>query len=165
MDPYKKVKVNKRSKVKEEVKSVLEKLKTGKAAGLDGLRAELYKELINDRRAIEKLTASYKKGLEEKHEPTEWKKSKTIMMPETELRPIAMTDVSYKILMSLIGKEIDGQAGFTKGGNILDNHFILRECVEETYRKKEQMVAIAIDSKKAYDSIKREAIWCRYQKN
>ena len=66
-----------------------------------------------------------------------------------------MTDVSYKILMSLIGREIENhvaenkiekfeQAGFTKGGNIL-NLFILRECVEETYRKKEQMVAIAID--------------------
>ena len=50
------------------------------------------------------------------------------------------------------------QAGFTKGGNILDNLFILKEWVEETYRKKEQMVAIAIDFKKAYDSIKRETM-------
>ena len=80
-----------------------------------------------------------------------------------------MTDVSYKILMSLIGREIDKhvaenkiekfeQAGFTKGGNILDNLFILRKCVEETHRKKEQTVAIAIDFKKAYDSIKIETM-------
>ena len=71
--------------------------------------------------------------------------------------------------MSLIGREIENhvavnkiekfeQAGLTKGGNILDNLFILRECVEETYRKKEQMVAIAIDFEKAYDSIKRETM-------
>ena len=150
LDPYKKV--NRFEISEEEVKKVIEKLKTGKSAGLDGLRAELYKELIKDRRAIEKLTASYKKVLEEKQEPTDWKKSKTIMIPknnrptETELRPI-MTDVSYKILMSLIGREIENhvaenkiekfeQAGFTKGENILDNLFILRECVEETYRKK-----------------------------
>ena len=64
-----------------------------------------------------------------------------------------MTDVSYKMLVSLIGREIEKhiaenkiekfeQAGFTKGGNILDNLFILRERVEVTYRKKEQMVAI-----------------------
>ena len=59
------------------MKKVIEKLKTGKSAGLDGLRAELYyKELIKDRRAIEKLTASYKKVLEEKQEPIEWKKIK-----------------------------------------------------------------------------------------
>ena len=148
------------------MKKVKEKLKTDKSAELDGLRAELYKELIKDRRAIEKLTASYKKVLEKKRELTEWKKSKTIMIPiknrptETELRPIAMTDVSYKILISLIGREIENhvaenkiekfeQAGFTKDGNILNNLFILRECVEETYRKKEQMVAIAIDFKEA----------------
>ena len=46
------------------MKKVLEKLKTGKSPRLDGLRAELYKEPINDRREIEKLTASYKKLLE-----------------------------------------------------------------------------------------------------
>ena len=77
LDPYKKVKVNRFEISEEEVKKVLKKLKTCKSAGLDGLRAELYKELINDRRATEKLTASYKKVLEEKQEePTEWKKIK-----------------------------------------------------------------------------------------
>ena len=51
--------------------------------------------------------------------------------------------------MSLIGREIEQhvaenkigkfeQAGFTKCGNILDNLFIQRECVEETYRKKKE---------------------------
>ena len=80
LDPYKKVKINRFEISEEEVKKVIEKLKTGKSAELDGVRAELYKELINDRRAIEKLTASYKKVLEEKQEPTEWKKSKTIMI-------------------------------------------------------------------------------------
>ena len=74
MDPYKNVKVNRFEINEEEVKKVLEKLKTGKSAGLDRLSVELYKELINDRRAIEKLTAIYEKVLEEKNEPTEWKK-------------------------------------------------------------------------------------------
>ena len=66
MDPYKNVKVNRFEINEEEVKKVLEKLKTGKSAGLDRLSVELYKELINDRRAIEKLTAIYEKVLEEK---------------------------------------------------------------------------------------------------
>ena len=74
LDPYKRVKVNRFEISEEEVKKVLEKLKTGKSAGLDGLRTELYKELVNDRRAIEKLTASYKKVLKKKQESTEWKK-------------------------------------------------------------------------------------------
>ena len=60
--------------------------------------------------------------LEEKHEPTEWKKSKTIMIPkknrptEIELRLIAMTDVSYEILMSLIGREIEKRKAENKIG-------------------------------------------------
>ena len=53
LDSYIKVKVNRFEISEEEMKKVLEKLKTGKSAGLEGLRAELYKELINDRRAIE----------------------------------------------------------------------------------------------------------------
>ena len=123
LDPYEKVKVNRFEINKEEVKIVLEKLKTGKAAGLDGLRAELYKELINDRRAIEKLTASYKKVLDEKHVRTnrleeiknnhDTKKNRPT---ETELRPIAITDVVYKILMSLIGREIEKHIAENKIG-------------------------------------------------
>ena len=35
------------------------------------------------------------------------KKKKKNRPTETELTPIAMTDVSYKILMSLIGREIE----------------------------------------------------------
>ena len=49
-----------------------------------------------------------------------------------------MTEMSYKMTISLIGREIEKhiaenkignseQAGFTKGGNILDNLFIVRE--------------------------------------
>ena len=81
---------------------------------------------------------------------------------ETELRPIAMTDVSYKILekyeKQIAENKIEKfeQAGFTKGGNILDNLFIMREFVEETYMKKEQMVAVAIDFNKTLELIKRE---------
>ena len=80
-----------------------------------------------------------------------------------------MNDVSYKILISLIGREIEKhvaeskiekseQAGFTKGRNILDSLFILRECVEETYRKKEQIVAIANDFQKEFDRIRKETL-------
>ena len=68
------MKVNRFEISEEEVKKVLEKLKTGESARLDGLRVELIKELINDRRAMEKQTASYKKVLEKRHELTEWKK-------------------------------------------------------------------------------------------
>ena len=42
------------------MKKVLQKLIPGKSAGLDKLKAELYKDLTNDGRAREILTTSYK---------------------------------------------------------------------------------------------------------
>ena len=50
-------------------------------------------------------------------------------------------------------------AGFTKGGNALDNLFILRECIEVTYRKKRTDGRNSDRLfKKAYDSIKKETM-------
>ena len=71
--------------------------------------------------------------------------------------------------MSLIWREIEKhvaenkigkfeQAGFTRGGNILNNLFILKECVEETYKEKEQMVAIAMK----HTTQCKEKQWYRY---
>ena len=63
------------------------------------------------------------------------------------MRPIALTDVSYKLFMTIIGKKIDRhilennkrmgtQAGFTTGSMIEDNLFILQYCIEGCYKLK-----------------------------
>ena len=55
-----------------------------------------------------------------------------------DLRPIALTDVSYKIVMKVLKEGIERhleesgmvkweQAGFTKGGEILDNLMVLHQ--------------------------------------
>ena len=69
--------------------------------------------------------------------------------------------------MSLVKNEIEEhleenrelketQAGFTTGGRIEDNIFILQYLVEEAYKMKKSLIVISVDFKKAYDSIKRE---------
>ena len=69
-----------------------------------------------------------------------WEKSNTRLIPKVnkptakQLRPIALTDVSYKLFMTIIGNKIDAhllenhekldtQAGFTTGSMIEDNLF------------------------------------------
>ena len=63
-----------------------------------------------------------------------------------DLRPIALTNFSYKIYMSLMKDEIEehmkenmiieeSQAGFTEGGRIEDNIFVLQYCVEESLKR------------------------------
>ena len=104
-----------------------------------------------------------------------WKKSRTTMIPKVkkptaaQLRPIALTDISYKLYMTIQGRKIDNhiidnneqietQAGFTKGGQIEDNLFILQYCTEKTYKQRKPLIVTCIDYTKAYDSIKRETI-------
>ena len=45
--------------------------------------------------------------------------------------------------------------GFTKGGRIEYNHFILQYIVERANRTRSQLIFIALDFKKAFDSIDR----------
>ena len=86
-----------------------------------------------------------------------------------QLRPIAKTDSSYKIFMSLLKNRIEKhlqtndlfnelQSGFTKARCVEDNPVILNECKELAYKKRKQLIVFSIDFKKAYDSIKREQI-------
>ena len=63
------------------------------------------------------------------------------------LRPIALTDITYKMIMTLIGQKVDQhitnnsrkketQASFTKGCRIEDNLFLLQYCIQHclTYK-------------------------------
>lgn len=159
----------------EKVERRVKKLKNKKAAGPDGLKAEIYKAMIGERNMLVKLTECFRNELEEEEKPEEWKRSKTKMLEKTrkptpkDLRPIALTNISYKLYMSLLKDEIEDhlrknnviletQAGFTEGGRVEDNLFILQYCVEENFRKKKPLIVISIDYSKAYDSIKREKI-------
>lgn len=84
-------------------------------------------------------------------------------------RPIALTNVGYKIFMSFIKDKIinhlrnnklieELQAGFTPGRRIEDNLFILRYIIEKSFSQGKQLYVIAIDFAKAFDSIDRGAL-------
>ena len=150
-------------------------MKASSAGGVDGLRPDMYKVLMQSEVCVEALTEGCRKIVEEGNVPEEWKHSKTVMIPKSknptvaDLRPIALTNVSYKMMMRIVKKKIEchlkengmrreEQMGFTKGGEVVDNLLILRECVRNTYSGRQELVIIAVDFKKAYDSVKREVV-------
>ena len=174
-DPYRNIKVMTMEIQKEDIEKVLRRLKGRKAGGLDGLKPEMYKVLGESGECVEAMRRAMEKVLEEGGEPDSWRKSRTVMIEKNkkptayQLRPIALTDVSYKMMMSVMKEKIEEhieengmrkgeQAGFTGGGEILDNLLILQECVRQAYSRKEELVIIAVDFKKAYDSIKRQKL-------
>ena len=88
---------------------------------------------------------------------------------EKDYRPIALTPVSYRIMMSFIRKDVEkhlvrngvikwNQVGFTEGGRAEYNHFTLQYMIEVAWRKKEQLIVMALDFKKAFDSIDRKKL-------
>ena len=105
--------------------------------------------------------------------PKSWKGTKTKVIKKIkkpmvkDFRPIALADISYKILMSIVKDQIEdhieknnlrkhNQTGFTKGGRKEDNLFVLQHLVEKCYKQDKQLVVISIDYSKAYDSIDRK---------
>ena len=115
--------------------------KNGKAAGVDGVRAELLKSLIKNSTIREYLLKCCNKVLDEKIQE-DWLRSNTTMIPKNkkpkilEHRPIAVTVLSSKIMCTFYREKIEehlkeckygyeNQYGFTKGGKIEEH---LKEC-------------------------------------
>ena len=87
-----------------------------------------------------------------------------------DFRPIAIIEASCKIYFTFLkrgieehlrenGLVIESQTGFTEGGRVEYNHLFLQYAVNRTFasdrRRKEMLVVVAIDFKKAFDSIDR----------
>ena len=159
----------------EKLKKGLKRLKVGKTAGPDKTKAEVYQALGKKERCKLVLIENLDKIIEEKDIPTSWKKTRTRMIPKKskpqpkDLRPIAITNISYKLYMSNIGEEIEehieknnltkgNQIGFTGGGRTEYNHFILQYLVDKAVRRKQQLIVITLDFKKAFDSIDRRKL-------
>ena len=53
---------------------------------------------------------------------------------------------------------IENQAGFTSGGRVEDNLYLLNYCVQDSYDKKKPLFVTAIDYAKASDSVKRSKL-------
>ena len=158
-DPYRNVRTMKFEVEEEGIRKILRDMKRGKAGGLDGLKPELYKALERSEVVVGALKEGIEKIVTEGGEPDEWREYRTVMIPKKkkptvgDLRPIALTDVSYKMVMKeAIERHLERsgmvrweQAGFTSGGEVLDNLLILQECIRKTYREKEQLVVVAVD--------------------
>ena len=159
----------------EELKAHLKKIKRNKATGPDNIKGELYIALEKSDICTRKLNEILQNILDHEIKVKSWEKSNTRMIPKvkkpmaTQLRPIALMDVSYKLYMKIQGKKIDDhlkcnneqldtQAGFTSGCRIEDNLFVLQYCIEESFKKKKSLIVTSIDYSKAFDSIKRDTI-------
>ena len=168
--------INKMKKVKieiEDLKKQIGKMKRNKSPGPDNIKIEIYKAILEDNEIISALCISMNKVIETGQIPPEWKQSKTVLLKKKkcptvdDLRPIALTNCSYKILMGILKEKIEHhlfsndvveecQSGSTKGRRVQDNIKILQYCIERSFKNKKELYILAIDFKKAFDSVDRK---------
>ena len=153
----------------------VKKMNSGKAAGPDGSKIEIMKIVVENDIILNKMCTEMNRVIEERIIPEQWKESNTSMIPKckkpqiTDMRPIALTNVSYKIFMGIIKKKIENhlienrlinelQTGATKGANTLDNIYILQNSIDMSFKEKESLYIISADFAKAFDSVDRKCM-------
>ncbi|XP_062717045.1 uncharacterized protein LOC134292171 [Aedes albopictus] len=156
-----------------EVKDVIHQLKTNKAAGKDGIAAELIKM------GPEKLATCLHRLIvriwETEQLPEEWKEG--VICPihkkgdhlECEnFRAITILNAAYKVLSQIIFRRLSPktnefvgsyQAGFIDGRSTTDQIFTVRQILQKCREYQVPTHHPFIDFKAAYDSIDRAELW------
>ena len=118
----------------EELLEIVNRQRNGKAAGVDGIKAEVMKHMIKNKRIREHLLKCFNRCTNEEVQEY-WLNSKTTMVPKTkktqklEHRPISVTVWSSKVMCRFYRGKIEdhlkegsfsyeNQYRFTKGGRV-----------------------------------------------
>ena len=169
-----------------EVALAIDGLASGKAAGADGLPAEVFKmlkpilapRLCRDFGRIWDGLSGETAGVSDipqgSEVPQEWRDAEVVTLFKKgdtlnpgNYRGIFLLDVAGKVLSALLAARIgkiaenflsDEQNGFRKHRSTSHGLFVLRRYQEEVRRANVPLAALFIDFKKAFDSPPREAI-------
>jgi hypothetical protein len=156
-----------------EIQEAIKSIKNGKAAGHDGITAEMIKHLGGNGTQI--LLKIFRKAWAEGKIPHDWEIGVLIPIYKkgdrldcnnyrgtTLLSVVAKT--YERILEKRLRREIeeqmtDSQSGFRKGHSIQDHIFTIKESIYKTIQKNSELYLGFIDLEKAFDRIPRGKVW------
>lgn len=159
----------------EEVKAAIDNLNSGKSPGPDGLSAAFYKHFKAEVSPI--LTAMFNEAFRMKTLPPSYASSHTVLIPKTEeteklksvtsCRPIALTNVDYKVFMKVLAQRLQtvittlvgphrtcGIKGRTITTNIHTARCVL-ECCDATG---DAVALLQLDLQKAFDCVSHDIL-------
>lgn len=158
---------------REEIKIAVKSMPNDKAAGIDGITAELYKADVNTTADI--LYPLIFKVWETGHFPVEWKSGIIVKLPRkgnlsecSNWRGICVLPVIAKIIAKIILERVKNviedslnneQAGFRAGRSCADHINTLRIIIEQSVEYKSPLYLLFIDFEKAFDKLNRIYIW------
>ena len=163
-----------------EVRSVIDGLKFGKAAGHDDVVNEALKEAPQS--FLDKLTCLFNRVKDRSEVPEAWKRGKVVLVHKkgpkniaSNYRPItvltAMNGVYSKVLNQRLIEVVERhqllgevQNGFRQGRSCSDSAFVLNTVLWKSLAKRKKVHLSFLDLVKAYDSVDRSVLWAKMRK-
>ena len=157
---------------RDEVAAALQKLNLGKAAGSDGISAELLRgggSVVVDW-LLELMEEVWRTGVV----PQDWKDAELVplykkgdRMKCDNYRGVSLLSVPGKVLSLILLERLkkiiepqlqEAQCGFREGRGTTDQIWAVRQVVEKSLEHHSELCLCFIDLSKAYDSVNREAL-------
>ena len=156
-----------------EIKSAIQRLKNGKAAGNDLIVAELLKADVDF--TTEKVKQLLDKIWQQEKIPDRWRKGLIVKLPKKgdlkncknwrgiTLLPV-VSKVLERILIDRIKSGVDNrlrkeQAGYRPGRGTTNQVFILKNIIEQSHEWQSSLYLNFIDFEKVFDSVYRDSLW------
>ena len=156
-----------------ELKTEIKKMKNGKAAGPDGIPAEILKNMSD--KTLQYLLDMLQQIWREEKIPKSWNEGYIVKIPKkgelslcTNWRGITLLNVigklMSKIILTRIKQQVEKklrreQAGFRKDRSCIDHIFALRNILEQSMEWNSPLYLGFIDFEKAFDSLHRDTMW------
>jgi len=158
----------------EEVSKAISKTKSNKAAGPDGIPAEVYKYGgIKLKKTLHHLII---KMWTEEEIPSEWKNANIVKIYKRKgdrsecgnYRGISLLSTAGKILSGILNMRLqtiaesilpESQSGFRPGRGTTDMIFSVRQLQEKCIEQNKPLYMAFIDITKAFDTVARELLW------
>ena len=152
----------------EELEAAIKDLKTGKAAGLDGITTEQIKHFGPAAKSW--LLALFNHCFQTRNLPKIWRKAKVVailkpkkdpLLPKS-YRPISLLCIAYKLYEKLLLTRIapivedqlsKDQAGFRPGRSCCDQVLNLTQYIEDGFERKQVTGTVFVDLSAAYDTV------------
>nr|KAG5706977.1 hypothetical protein BaRGS_019582 [Batillaria attramentaria] len=158
---------------KTEIIKAIKSLKSGKAAGPDGIPPEALKADIQT--STDMLHPLLRKIWESESVPQDWKKGHLVKLPKkgdlsscSNWRAIILLSIPGKVLTRIILERLktaldktlrEEQAGFRNDRSCTDHIATMRIIIEQSLEWQTPLYSTFVDFQKAFDSVDREVIW------
>lgn len=159
----------------EEVQKAIKQMNPGKAAGKDGIPAELFKAMSGE--ALQTFHSVLSSIWEEEDMPAELRDASIVALYKNKgsrascgnYRGISLLSIAGKILARVLLNRLlasisepnlpESQCGFRPDRSPIDMVFTVRQVQEKCLEQNLHLYTVFIDLTKAFDTVNREALW------